>query len=110
MKHELSSSKYPARRKQCQQALELMGLESYRDATEKNLEGTYDTYCVVANVIILRMQLKNVWFDALWRALLRMQISFLRVFIRQCMAARVSQKKRMFEKQLSTTVECKICI
>lgn len=40
VKHELSSSEYPVRRKQCQQALELMGLKSYRDATEKSLEGT----------------------------------------------------------------------
>ncbi|XP_065080221.1 galactokinase-like isoform X1 [Ochlerotatus camptorhynchus] len=38
VKHELSSSEYPARRKQCQQALEMMGLKSYREATEKNLE------------------------------------------------------------------------
>ncbi|XP_053697681.1 galactokinase-like isoform X2 [Sabethes cyaneus] len=37
VKHELASSEYPARRKQCQQALQLMGLKSYRDATEKHL-------------------------------------------------------------------------
>lgn len=38
VKHELSSSEYPLRRKQCQQALQLMGLKSYRDATEKSLD------------------------------------------------------------------------
>lgn len=37
VKHELSSSEYPVRRKQCQDALELMGLESYRDATLDHL-------------------------------------------------------------------------
>lgn len=38
VKHELSSSEYPLRRKQCQQALQLMGMKSYRDATEKSLD------------------------------------------------------------------------
>lgn len=38
VKHELSSSEYPLRRKQCQQALQLMGLKSYRDATEQHLD------------------------------------------------------------------------
>ncbi|XP_053679497.1 galactokinase-like [Anopheles nili] len=38
VKHELSSSEYPVRRKQCQQALELMGLASYRDATLNHLK------------------------------------------------------------------------
>ncbi|XP_058454022.1 galactokinase-like isoform X2 [Malaya genurostris] len=42
VKHELSSSEYPARRKQCQEALQLMGLESYRDATERNLDALKD--------------------------------------------------------------------
>uniref|UniRef100_A0A8D8B5J9 Galactokinase n=5 Tax=Culex pipiens TaxID=7175 RepID=A0A8D8B5J9_CULPI len=38
VKHELSSSEYPLRRKQCQQALQLMGLKSYREATERSLD------------------------------------------------------------------------
>uniref|UniRef100_A0A1Q3FNY3 Putative galactokinase n=1 Tax=Culex tarsalis TaxID=7177 RepID=A0A1Q3FNY3_CULTA len=38
VKHELSSSEYPLRRKQCKQALELMGLKSYREATEESLK------------------------------------------------------------------------
>lgn len=38
VKHELSSSEYPVRRKQCQQSLQLMGLKSYRDATENDLD------------------------------------------------------------------------
>ncbi|XP_041763469.1 galactokinase-like isoform X1 [Anopheles merus] len=38
VKHELSSSEYPVRRRQCQEALELMGLNSYRDATLEHLK------------------------------------------------------------------------
>lgn len=38
VKHELSSSEYPVRRKQCQEALELMGLDSYRDASLDHLK------------------------------------------------------------------------
>ncbi|KAM7346823.1 galactokinase-like [Cochliomyia hominivorax] len=37
VRHELSDSEYPTRRKQCLEALKLMGLKSYRDATEGNL-------------------------------------------------------------------------
>ncbi|XP_065363908.1 galactokinase-like [Calliphora vicina] len=39
VRHELSDSEYPTRRKQCLEALKLMGLKSYRDATEANLSG-----------------------------------------------------------------------
>lgn len=39
VKHELSSSEYPTRRKQCNEALELMGLKSYREANLSNLKG-----------------------------------------------------------------------
>jgi len=38
VRHELSHSEYPTRRKQCAKALELMGLQSYRDATINSLE------------------------------------------------------------------------
>lgn len=38
VKHELSSSEYPTRRKQCNHALTLMGLKSYRDAKEGDLQ------------------------------------------------------------------------
>lgn len=41
VRHELSHSEYPTRRKQCAQALKLMGLNSYRDATIKSLDGKY---------------------------------------------------------------------
>ncbi|XP_055841372.1 galactokinase-like [Episyrphus balteatus] len=37
VRHELSDSEYPTRRKQCTEALRLMDLKSYRDATEGNL-------------------------------------------------------------------------
>ncbi|XP_055602510.1 galactokinase-like isoform X2 [Uranotaenia lowii] len=49
VKHELSSSQYPIRRKQCQQALQLMGLGSYREATEKHLDAMKD-----ADEVLLR--------------------------------------------------------
>ncbi|CRK97610.1 CLUMA_CG010996, isoform A [Clunio marinus] len=51
VKHELSSSEYPTRRKQCSEALKLMGLESYREANLshlKALEGSAE------NVLIKR--------------------------------------------------------
>lgn len=41
VRHELSHSEYPTRRKQCAKALELMGLKSYKDATIKSLEGKF---------------------------------------------------------------------
>lgn len=37
--HELSHSEYPTRHKQCAQALELMKLNSYKNATIKSLDG-----------------------------------------------------------------------
>uniref|UniRef100_A0A182MRC2 Uncharacterized protein n=1 Tax=Anopheles culicifacies TaxID=139723 RepID=A0A182MRC2_9DIPT len=49
VKHELSSSEYPVRRKQCQEALELMGLESYRDATLEHLKALEN-----ANEVLVR--------------------------------------------------------
>lgn len=39
VRHELSSSQYPLRRAQCTEALRLMGLDSYKDATLSNLDG-----------------------------------------------------------------------
>lgn len=39
VRHELSASEYPTRRKQCGEALKLMGLKNYRDAKEENLSG-----------------------------------------------------------------------
>lgn len=43
VRHELSHSEYPTRRKQCAQALELMRLNSYKDATIKSLDGKHET-------------------------------------------------------------------
>ncbi|CAO1408953.1 unnamed protein product [Diamesa serratosioi] len=37
VKHELSDSEYPTRRKQCSEALKIMGLKSYRQANLSNL-------------------------------------------------------------------------
>lgn len=45
VRHELSHSEYPTRRKQCAKALELMGLQSYKDATIKTLDGSYCHIC-----------------------------------------------------------------
>lgn len=44
VKHELSSSEYPTRRKQCNEALKLMGLESYREANLSHLQGEIDLH------------------------------------------------------------------
>lgn len=41
VRHELSSSEYPIRREQCKKALELMGLKSYRDASQVNLSSKF---------------------------------------------------------------------
>lgn len=38
VKHELSSSEYPTRRKQCNEALELMQLRSYKEAKDEHLQ------------------------------------------------------------------------
>lgn len=38
VRHTLSSSEYPKRREECSKALKMMGLKSYRDATEKDLQ------------------------------------------------------------------------
>lgn len=43
IRHELSHSEYPMRRKQCAQALQLMHLNSYKDATISSLNGKYQT-------------------------------------------------------------------
>lgn len=42
VRHELSHSEYPTRRNQCAQALEVMRLNSYKDATIKSLDGKYE--------------------------------------------------------------------
>uniref|UniRef100_A0A023F7V3 Galactokinase n=1 Tax=Triatoma infestans TaxID=30076 RepID=A0A023F7V3_TRIIF len=38
VKHELSSSEYPVRRKQCEQAAEILGVKSLRDVNNEKLE------------------------------------------------------------------------
>lgn len=39
VKHHLNGSEYPTRRKQCEQAASILGKDSLRDATMKDLEG-----------------------------------------------------------------------
>lgn len=39
VKHSLTGSEYPMRRKQCEEAAAVLGKESLRDATMKDLEG-----------------------------------------------------------------------
>ena len=39
VKHELTGSEYPARRKQCEMAAKILGVPSLRDATAETLEG-----------------------------------------------------------------------
>ncbi|KAL9885865.1 galactokinase-like isoform 1-T3 [Glossina fuscipes fuscipes] len=46
VRHELSDSEYPTRRKQCLQALNIMALKSYRDATDEgNLSALKANHC-----------------------------------------------------------------
>lgn len=59
VKHELSSSEYPTRRLQCNQALSLMGLKSYRDAKEHHLQvlkKTDDVYLKRATHVITEIK------------------------------------------------------
>ncbi|ESO90001.1 hypothetical protein LOTGIDRAFT_192573 [Lottia gigantea] len=56
VKHELTGSEYPTRRKQCETTAQLMGKKSLRDATLKDLEGFKDkldaeTYRRIRHVI-----------------------------------------------------------
>lgn len=39
VKHSLTGSEYPMRRKQCEEAAAVLGKDSLRDATTKDLEG-----------------------------------------------------------------------
>lgn len=39
VKHELTGSEYPTRRKQCETAAKVLGVSSLREATELDLEG-----------------------------------------------------------------------
>ena len=41
VKHELTGSEYPTRRKQCETAASLMGKHSLREANEQDLQGKY---------------------------------------------------------------------
>lgn len=40
VKHELTGSEYPTRKKQCEVAAKVMGKKSLREASMKDLEGT----------------------------------------------------------------------
>lgn len=56
IKHELTGSEYPTRRRQCEMSAKLMGKKSLRDASEKDLEDNKDklddeTYRRVRHVI-----------------------------------------------------------
>lgn len=58
VKHELTGSEYPTRRRQCETSAKTMGKKSLRDATEKDLEGKHSGFaslfvfvmCLVLNV------------------------------------------------------------
>ena len=45
VKHELTGSEYPTRRRQCETSAKTMGKKSLRDATEKDLEGKTWCFC-----------------------------------------------------------------
>lgn len=43
VKHELTGSEYPTRKRQCEVAAQVMGKKSLREATMKDLEGMWKT-------------------------------------------------------------------
>lgn len=49
VKHHLNGSEYPTRRRQCEEAASILGKDSLRDATMKDLEGVksvlYSPFC-----------------------------------------------------------------
>ncbi|XP_031626634.1 galactokinase-like isoform X2 [Contarinia nasturtii] len=68
VRHELSHSEYPTRRKQCAEALELMRLNSYKDATIKSLDALKGTDGVLikrARHVITEIQRTREAADAL---------------------------------------------
>ena len=44
VRHELTGSEYPTRRKQCESAAAVLGKPSLREATMAELEGTYGNF------------------------------------------------------------------
>ena len=45
VKHELTGSEYPTRRRQCEEAAKLFNVPSLRDASEANLDGKF-SFCL----------------------------------------------------------------
>ncbi|XP_055914134.1 galactokinase-like [Eupeodes corollae] len=68
VRHELSDSEYPTRRKQCTEALRLMDLKSYRDATEGNLsalDGAEDVLLKRARHVITEIKRTQLACEAM---------------------------------------------
>lgn len=61
VKHHLNGSEYPTRRRQCEQAASILGKESLRDATMKDLEGKKSGFYF----------LHSLFFSASWMCPLR---------------------------------------
>lgn len=49
VKHSLTGSEYPTRRRQCEEAASVLGKDSLRDATMKDLEGVKPYHLLFCN-------------------------------------------------------------
>lgn len=50
VKHHLNGSEYPTRRRQCEEAASILGKDSLRDATMKDLEGEKSRFCILSSI------------------------------------------------------------
>lgn len=53
VRHHLNGSEYPARRRQCEEAASILGKDSLRDATMKDLEGAKPRFYFLPSFIFL---------------------------------------------------------
>lgn len=50
VKHHLNGSEYPTRRRQCEEAASILGKDSLRDATMKDLEGEKSRFYFLSSI------------------------------------------------------------
>lgn len=51
VKHHLNGSEYPTRRRQCEEAASILGKDSLRDATMKDLEGEKSRFYFLSSIV-----------------------------------------------------------
>lgn len=71
VKHQLTGTEYPTRRRQCEMSAKTMGKKSLRDATEKDLEGKYLRYSFnnaihFFNIVLWWSFNKYFWNNSSW--------------------------------------------